>query len=1157
MSEKKDKPAAMPEAPAPQIDGADADSGDTPRPADISKNNKEKAEKPRHSKKRKTMRFSLIVLEISAVVFLMCSLALGALVWRLQNSPIDVAFAMPYVQQALAEEAEDLDVRMDGIVVYWPDLNGPLLLGLKNARLLNADGKEVLSVDEIAIGLSKRYLLIGRAALEVLLIKKAALSIVRDEVGRIDLGLGDAFATIEGDAETQEVRGDIVEKIMSVMKTPGNDKQADTTIARMERIMIEDAQLHFEDQQTGINIDLPSVNLDLRSLDDGLMASMGVALERSAEAKAASDAGLYPLEAQLMLGWESKQSRLQIMFNGVDFENLARQIPSLQDNKIRDLVMKGVVLATLDENFMPVQAATDLAIPSGSLLHEDFSAEPVPLKDVRLNAIYSSGVVKVEDLSATVKDVTLRADADFKVIRDGGQISGLDGGVRVRIDDMPQAYIAPVWPKSLDDENAKTWIVEKLSEGDLSGLEASMDLALIRDMDAPNEDDDLVEAPDENGAMDITEEDVAPAIDDVAEGLDGANSDEDDMGEWRAEASNLRASFAFTGMQVNYRDPLPPVTNAVGSGVFNLDEESLAITVEEGELGGLRVNNAQLIFTNIIEGGKGMADLTIPLQGPLVKAFEYISTEPIGLKEELDMDLAVVKGDADLEVKLEFPAVADLKMEQVKIDVSGNADNVFLPNVVKGLPVTGGPFAFSVDNERYTVKGSGAFSGRPVQAEWQEFLNSEGKKFKHQAKVQIAVDPELREHFGIDISDFVTGTAPVNLTYTGYRSGGSIIKVDANLQDATLKLEPFKYIKKPGAQASASFQVELQGETPKTLTALKVRAPNVQVEDGSLVFARSGQGEIYVQKADVQRLSVQETVGQVEMETEKSGRMKIIMKGPFLDLRPFLEPDEDAGQRVYDEPPMLISVAVDQMRTTDEDTVQYGKLYADIDNKGRFNQLEMDAIVGGGDIYLRYKPDASGLRTFRFEADNAGAALKAFGVYSQILGGKIVVYAEPIDNVYDRNLVGLAEMTNFKVVDAPVLAQLMGAMSLPGLIELLDGDGVSFSKLEANFDWLYRPQGGLLVLKDGRTSGNSLGLTFDGVFDNPAQRIDVSGTIIPLSGINKVVSSIPLIGDILSGGSGAIFAATYTVQGDSKNPDIDVNPLAALAPGILRRILFE
>ena len=45
---------------------------------------------------------------------------------------------------------------------------------------------------------------------------------------------------------------------------------------------------------------------------------------------------------------------------------------------------------------------------------------------------------------------------------------------------------------------------------------------------------------------------------------------------------------------------------------------------------------------------------------------------------------------------------------------------------------------------------------------------------------------------------------------------------------------------------------------------------------------------------------------------------------------------------------------------------------------------------------------------------------------------------------------------------------------------------------------------------------------------------------------------------MLSGGSeGGIFAATYTIKGPQDDPNVAVNPLSMLTPGIIRRILFE
>jgi len=56
--------------------------------------------------------------------------------------------------------------------------------------------------------------------------------------------------------------------------------------------------------------------------------------------------------------------------------------------------------------------------------------------------------------------------------------------------------------------------------------------------------------------------------------------------------------------------------------------------------------------------------------------------------------------------------------------------------------------------------------------------------------------------------------------------------------------------------------------------------------------------------------------------------------------------------------------------------------------------------------------------------------------------------------------------------------------------------------------------------------------------------------------LNSVLGNIPFIGTLMTGtedGSG-VFAATYKMKGPLEDPEVKVNPLSALAPGILRNI---
>ena len=153
---------------------------------------------------------------------------------------------------------------------------------------------------------------------------------------------------------------------------------------------------------------------------------------------------------------------------------------------------------------------------------------------------------------------------------------------------------------------------------------------------------------------------------------------------------------------------------------------------------------------------------------------------------------------------------------------------------------------------------------------------------------------------------------------------------------------------------------------------------------------------------------------------------------------------------------------------------------------------------------------------------------------------------------------GKGEITNFIVFDAPVLARLVNALSLPGIMQLLNSDGISFTRLESDFGWEMTKGGNVFSFENGRTAGASMGLTFEGGVNGITDTMQINGTIVPVSAVNDLIGNIPLLGDILSGGSaGGVFAATYSVRGPTKTPTTMVYTLAVLTPWLLRRIFFE
>jgi uncharacterized protein YhdP len=143
-------------------------------------------------------------------------------------------------------------------------------------------------------------------------------------------------------------------------------------------------------------------------------------------------------------------------------------------------------------------------------------------------------------------------------------------------------------------------------------------------------------------------------------------------------------------------------------------------------------------------------------------------------------------------------------------------------------------------------------------------------------------------------------------------------------------------------------------------------------------------------------------------------------------------------------------------------------------------------------------------------------------------------------------------MKRFSVADAPNFARLLTLASLTGINDTISGKDISFSRLR--FPYVFENE--IATIEEARAVGSELGITATGQIDFGKDAIDINGTIIPAYTINSLLGQIPVIGTILTGAKGGgIFAASYKISGPVDKPIISVNPLSALAPGFLRKLL--
>src|SRR5690606_2327704 len=91
----------------------------------------------------------------------------------------------------------------------------------------------------------------------------------------------------------------------------------------------------------------------------------------------------------------------------------------------------------------------------------------------------------------------------------------------------------------------------------------------------------------------------------------------------------------------------------------------------------------------------------------------------------------------------------------------------------------------------------------------------------------------------------------------------------------------------------------------------------------------------------------------------------------------------------------------------------------------------------------------------------------------------------------------------------------------------------------------------------GVLRGSDIGLTFQGMLFDAENRISMTGTFMPLYGLNRIFGELPVIGQILGNGRDrGLIGITFKLFGDYRDPGIEINPISLIAPGIFRQ-LFE
>src|SRR5690606_6327493 len=204
---------------------------------------------------------------------------------------------------------------------------------------------------------------------------------------------------------------------------------------------------------------------------------------------------------------------------------------------------------------------------------------------------------------------------------------------------------------------------------------------------------------------------------------------------------------------------------------------------------------------------------------------------------------------------------------------------------------------------------------------------------------------------------------------------------------------------------------------------------------------------------------------------------------------------------------------------------------------GRFTA----AVNGRGGVDGAVVPDR-GRTAVRITSGNAGTVMAAAGVFRNGRGGTLDLTLSPRGP--EGQYVGNASFTRLSVQEAPALAALLSAISVVGLLEQMNGQGLMFD--EGDVEFVLSPVG--VQITRGAAVGSSLGISFEGAYSSASGKLDLQGVISPVYILNG-------IGQIFAPRKGeGLFGFNYRLSGAAENPSVSVNPLSILTPGMFREI---
>ncbi len=597
---------------------------------------------------------------------------------------------------------------------------------------------------------------------------------------------------------------------------------------------------------------------------------------------------------------------------------------------------------------------------------------------------------------------------------------------------------------------------------------------------------------------------------------------------------SIYLDFAFDEASTQYARTLPPVTD--GSGQFTLIDNRMSVMLDKGRItppegGAIDISGTTFSIADTREK-PAQARIGLKANGPVTAALSYIDQEPLSLMQRVGKPVTMATGQAEVEGFLELPLRSGVRPPDMRYDFQGRLRDVTSDDVVPGRQVSAQALSVSVEPDQLQISGQAQVDGVPFDGSWTQPLGEPGAGSTVAGEVTLSA--AAAQTFGVALpAGLLSGEGPGTLSVELGAGGPPAFRLTSRLAGLGLSVPALGW--SLSRNATGNFEVAGTLGTVPDVQRLALDAAGLRAEGRVVLNADRSLNRIAFSRVRAGGW----LDAPVTVTARGTGRdPAITVSGGRLDLREM--PDRagagGGGSGANGGP---ISVALDQVTVTQGITMS--DVQGQFTTQGGF-QGEFTAMMGPkAPLSGRIAPQAGGSAVL-ISAPNAGKVLEGTGLLKSVNGGAMTLRLNPVAGArgtYD----GVLDVSEVRLKNAPAIASILDAISIVGLIDELNGAGLYFTEVDANFR--LTPQ--QLILRSSSATGPSMGISLDGYYNLASRVLDMQGVVSPIYLINGIGSLFTRKGEGLIG-------FNFNIRGDTNAPRVAVNPLSVFTPGMFREI---